>query len=185
MRKNMNKTTMFILTAVGLLLLYTCIAVWQTWFYGGTVVKDPNVFFDGTYKTYQGGDKVSTFFPEYENISDYERISFYYFDGTYKASPLHRFLVTYELDIKYDADVYESKRAEALAGYSYETTHYGDFEINVLTSYDNNMGKNTLCICVNDDNYTIRYLFFNNYSVKKPFEVTHVIPWNADSEMDW
>lgn len=125
-------------------------------------------------KVYHSGVGADYFLPKYEEIEyNYSDIDFYIFDGT---ATLSKTAVTFVLDLKFnDKTEYESAKQNELATHDFMTEYEGKkwyekpvFEFNIgdylcKTVDGNGYPSRVRLICLNDYNYVLRYLIFEEW----------------------
>ena len=125
-------------------------------------------------KVYHSGAGADYFLPKYEEIEyNYSDIDFYIFDGT---ATLIRTAVTFVLDLKFsDKNEYEAAKQNELLTRSFRTEYKEKkwyekpvFEFDIKNYHCKTVdGKGFPCyfglICLNDTDYVLRYLFFEEW----------------------
>lgn len=149
-------------------------------------------------KVYHSGAGVDYFMPKYEEIEyNYSGIDFYIFDGT---ATLSKTAVTFALDLKFsDKDEYESAKQYELSTRTFMMEYEAGkrdqwdkdpvFEFNLgnfscKTVDGNGYPRRVRFICVDDSNYVLRYLVFEEWESPEYVKDADYIlsctncPWN-------
>ncbi len=125
-------------------------------------------------KVYHTGISAMNFIPEYEEIEyDYSYIKFYIFDGT---ATMTKTAVSFVLDLYFsDKNVYQSAKTNELEQHIFMTDYSGkkwyenpEFEFSIgdffcKIVYNDNYPRRYGLICSNDNNFILRYLFFEEW----------------------
>ncbi|MDE6790937.1 MAG: hypothetical protein K2J61_04365 [Clostridia bacterium] len=146
-------------------------------------------------QVYYTGAGVDYFIPKFEEIEyNYSDIDFYIFDGT---ATLSHTAVTFALDLKFsDKNEYESAKQNELSTRTF-MTEYAEKKQNENPVFEFNLGnfscktvdgsgfpRRVRFICLDDSNYVLRYLVFEEWeSPEFVKDATYILnctncPWN-------
>ena len=183
LHKKTYKYLFGILTIIGILLLITFVFLRSAY-----PKQNRNVdnYITGNYQNYNKGEVASKFFPNYQELNNYENIKFLYKDLGKRIS-LHKYYTFFMLDITYKNDEYQAEK-NRLSKY----IEVGDSEYDMLDDYlinrvvidDPLYQNNFACICFNDASNTIRYIIFCGLKVndKSKAMIQSVISWHVGKE---
>lgn len=164
----------------------------STVFYATSCVDDPKTYNDTDIymelkfyneedfgqKVYHTGISAMNFIPEYEDLKyDYSSIDFYIFDGT---TTMDKTAVSFVLDLHFnDQNAYQSAKNNELESQIFMMDYpdkkwYEDpeFEFSISdffckTVYNDNYPRRFGLICYNDNNFILRYLFFEEWEASE------------------
>ena len=146
-------------------------------------------------KVYHTGISAMYFIPEYEKLEyEYDYLEFYIFDGT---ATMVKTAITFVLDLYFnDQDAYKSAKDNELETRTFMTEYPAkkwyenpEFEFSIgdffcKTVYDDNYPRRFGLICYNDDNFVLRYLYFEEWEAPEYVQNKDYIakctncPWN-------
>lgn len=150
--------------------------------------RDIESYISGNYQNYNKGKTASKFFPNYQNLGNYEEIRFLFKDLGKKIS-LHKYYTFYMLDIRYaDAEYQAEKKrlSEYIEAGNNEYDMLDNYLINRVVIDDPLYQENYACICFNDTSNTIRYIIFCGLKVdeRSTAMIQSVISWHVGKEWD-
>ena len=126
-----------------------------------TAVTDIEVYISEEYTKYAGGDNAKDLFPEYDEICDNKSVSFFYENLSWRTSIFGTIPDFFALDICCDEDVYVKEKEKVSNGTVISTFYDGDYILYAVNEYDSGVG----CICFNDETFTVRYLYVEDYKL--------------------
>ena len=136
-------------------------------------VRSADAYLCGEYKKYSGGEAAEEYFPEPEDIGEYEKIGFIFVNNWWKSRIFYKWGNTFMLDVVYTEDNYNVNTAKTIEKYGlkeYDEGYVFSSNDEALTFYkeiqrdkDGNRFDG-FYIMFYDDLNMIRYVFSENNS---------------------
>ena len=137
-------------------------------------INDVNVFFDGSYKEYDGGEEASVFFSKYVKLYNYKDMAFRYRYTSKTAtfnSPIIIGASAYAVDVYYEEEDFYSAAEEIVPYVNKSEGSHGEYlaytepvAFFITRIIDETLNQDNLYTVMFDKkHFTIRYVFVSNY----------------------
>lgn len=97
---------------LGILALFIAWGIYKTCFMSGVNSRDVEDYISGRYMSFAGGQEIRGCIPAYDELDDYESLSFAYFDGRRKSNLFHKYYTLFALCVHYSEEEYLVKKAQ-------------------------------------------------------------------------
>lgn len=150
-------------------------------------------FLNNNYVSYNGGEEAQMFFEAFVNLEGNEEISFKYRDKDNAITLKSATHTIFVLDVKYNSSDYSSHKNNIWSDTNTPDTsdasnYYGSFLMTAVMLKDDIYTDNYCGVFFDDNNYTVRYIFFYNVNrnnairdgIKSMIRASISLEWNED-----